>query len=68
MRSNRSEDLLLFRDRHDFGKNKGNTRSKPLFLENTNIWESLPRALNFEYPKNKQLYANGLFPFTFLLK
>ena len=53
MRSNRSEDLffIFFRDHHDFGKNKGNTRSKPLFfLKNTNFWESLPRAPNFEYP------------------
>ena len=42
--------LFFFRDDHDFGKNKGNTRSKPFFLENTNFWESLSRAPNFEYP------------------
>ena len=47
---NRSEDFF-FRDHHDFGRKKGNTRSKPLFfLENTNFWEFLPRAPNFEYP------------------
>ena len=49
-RSIQSEDLF-FRDHDDFGKKKRNTRLMTFFyLENTNFWESLPRAPNFEYP------------------
>ena len=29
---------------------KGEIRDQRPFLENTNFWESLPRAPNFEYP------------------
>ena len=46
----RSEDLFFFLRHDDFGKEKGNTRSKTFFLQNTNFWESWPRAFNFEYP------------------
>ena len=41
---------FFFRDHHEFGKNKGNTRSKPFFLENINFCESLLCDPNFEYP------------------
>ena len=41
---------FFFRDHHEFGKNKGNTRSKPFFLENINFCEFLLRDPNFEYP------------------
>ena len=50
VRSIRSEDFF-FRDHHDFGRKKGNTRSKPyFFLENIKFWKFLPPASNFEYP------------------
>ena len=48
MRSIESEDLF-FRDHDDFGKKKNRCSKPSFFLENTNFWESLPRAPNFEY-------------------
>ena len=38
------------------------------FLDNIKFWESFLGLLTLNNPKNEQLYANGLFPFTFLLK
>ena len=43
------ENSKKYRDHHDFGRKKGNTRSKPYFLENIKFWKSLPRAPKFEY-------------------
>ena len=40
----------FFFRRDEFGKNKGNTRSKPFFLKNIKFCESLLRGPNFEYP------------------
>ena len=49
MRNQIEVKIFFFSDHHEFGRNKGNTRSKP-FLENINFCKSLLRGLNFEYP------------------
>ena len=55
MRSNRSEDLFL--EITMILEKMREIQDQSLFLENTNFWESLPRAPNFEYP--------SLFPTLF---
>ena len=37
---------FFFRDHHEFGKNEGNTRSKPFFFRE----HQFLRSPNFEYP------------------